>query len=78
VERAGIEHLVDALAHREPAAGVLPLDALLAAHLLRDALALGELVEFFLPADLFLRRRHAAVHFFVLSPRESACPTCVL
>ena len=62
VERAGIEHLVDALAHREPATGVLALDTILAAHLLCDALALGELVEFPLPADLFLGRRHAAVH----------------
>ena len=62
VERAGVEDLVDALADGEPAAGMLAIDALLAAHLPGDALALRKLVQFLLPADLFGGRGHGAVH----------------
>ena len=47
----GIEHAVDPLAHRQPAAFVLALDALRAAELLGQGDALAQFLEFRFPAD---------------------------
>ena len=49
VKAFGIEQLVDALAHGEPALVALPLDLVNAAHLARKRLPPGEFVEFRLP-----------------------------
>ena len=59
LERSGVEQVIDAFAHRQPAAFVLARDALLAAHLARQRLALAEFGEFRFPANLdwFLRCR---------------------
>ena len=52
VEAARVDQPVDALAHREPAAVVLALDLVGAAHLARHALARPQLVQFALPAHM--------------------------
>ncbi len=52
VEGAGIEHLVDALAHREALVVVLALDLLRAAHLVGELLTRPKLVDFLLPAHV--------------------------
>ena len=47
---ACIEQRLDPLAHGEPTRGALACDFLLAAHLLRERLALSQLFEFPFPA----------------------------
>ncbi len=51
LEGAGIEHPVDALSDRQPAAGVLAGDAILAAELPGERLALAEFGKFGFPTD---------------------------
>ena len=51
LEAAGIEHVVDPFPHRQPAAGVLALDAVLAAEFAGERLALAQFGEFGFPAD---------------------------
>ena len=53
-ERARVEQLVDPLAYRELAAGMLPLDSLRPAHLLCESLALAQFVDLFFPAHAAL------------------------
>ena len=73
LKRARIEHPVDPLTHRQPPAGVLTRDAVLAAEFASEGLALAQFGEFGLPADFADPRRFGrrlgdvVVHRFLLS-----------
>ena len=51
VERAGVQQPVDPFPHRQPAAGVLAGNAVLAAQFARQRLAVTQFREFGFPAD---------------------------
>ncbi len=55
VEAVGVDQLVDALAHRQPAGVVLALDLVGTAHLLGQGGAAFELFEFGLPGHVSVR-----------------------
>ena len=67
VKAVRVEQLVDALAHREPAAVVLALDLVGAAHLPRECLALAQFVKFGLPVH---RRASLLLFLFDLVGRS--------
>src|SRR5262249_52385319 len=73
VEGAGIEQLLDALAHGQLAGIVLALDLLLATHLARQRLARPQFIDFRLPAHLALLLPRLAV---ILADKTSGRQSC--